>query len=62
MEIDELLSVMQLSSKDDMQTLDQALADLIKRNIVTIEEAMKKSSRPERLKRLLQFQADVSPL
>ncbi len=58
----ELPNVMQMSSKDGMQTLDQALADLIRRNIVTEEEAMKKSSNPARLKRQLQFQADVSPL
>ncbi len=58
----ELSSIMQMSSKDGMQTLEQALADLIKRNIVTQEEAEKKSSNPARLKRLLQFHADVSPL
>ena len=58
----ELPSIMQMSSKDGMQTLDQALADLIRRNLVTKEEAMKKSSNPKRLTRLLQFQADVSPL
>ena len=58
----ELPSIMQMSSKDGMQTLDQALADLIRRNKITKEEAMKKSSNPARLARLLQFQADVSPL
>ena len=58
----ELPSVMQISSKAGMQTLDQALADLIRRNIVTEEEAMRASSNPARLKRQLQFQADVSPL
>lgn len=58
----ELPSIMQMSSKDGMQTLDQALADLIRRNLVTKEEAMKKSSNQKRLTRLLQFQADVSPL
>ncbi len=58
----ELPSIMQMSSKDGMQTLDQALADLVRRNIVTEEEAMRKSSDPGRLKRQLQFQADVSPL
>lgn len=58
----ELHSVMQLSSKDGMQTLDQALADLVRRNIVTVEEAMNKSSNPERLKRQLQFHTDASPL
>ncbi len=52
----ELPNIMQLSSKDGMQTLDQVLADLVRRNIVTREEAMMKSSNPERLKKSLQFQ------
>ncbi len=57
----ELPSIMQMSGKEGMQTLDQALSDLIKRNMVTEEAAMKASSNPARLKRLTQFQADVSP-
>ena len=52
----ELPSVMQLGAKDGMQTLDQALADLVRRGIVTQEEAMMKSSNPERLQKALQFQ------
>lgn len=52
----ELPSVMQLGAKDGMQTLDQALADLVRRGIVTQEEAMMKSSNPERLLKVLQFQ------
>jgi len=51
----ELHSVMQLSSKDGNQTLDQALADLVKKKLVTLEEAMNKTSNPARLSRLLQF-------
>jgi len=58
----ELPSIMQMSSKEGMQTLDQALADLVRNKIVTQEEAMRKSSDPGRLKRQLQFRADVSPL
>ncbi len=50
----ELPSIMQLSSKDGMQTLNQALADLVIKRIVTIEEAVIKSSSPERLKKLVQ--------
>ena len=50
----ELYSVMQLGSKDGMQTLNQALADLVRQRIVTQEEAMKKSSSPGQLNRLLQ--------
>jgi len=51
----ELPNVMRLSSKDGMQTLDQALADLVKGKMVTQEEAMMKSSNPERLLKSLQF-------
>jgi len=58
----ELPSIMQMSSKEGMQTLDQALADLVRRNMVTIEEATKRSSDPGRLKRQLQLRADMSPL
>ncbi|MGD0353569.1 MAG: type IV pilus twitching motility protein PilT [Dehalococcoidia bacterium] len=52
----ELHSVMQLSSAENMQTLDQALADLVRKKIVTLEEAKMKSSHPDRLKKLLEFQ------
>ena len=52
----ELHSVMQLSSAEGMQTLDQALAELVRRKIVTLDEAKMKSSHPDRLKKLLEFQ------
>lgn len=51
----ELHNVMQLSASEGMQTLDQALADLVRRKLVTLEEAMMKSSSPEKLKKLLDF-------
>jgi twitching motility protein PilT len=47
---------MQLNSKDGMQNLDQALTELVRDNIVSQEEAMAKSSNPERLTKMLQFQ------
>jgi twitching motility protein PilT len=50
----QLPSVIQMGSKDGMQTLDQALADLVKRRIVTQEEAMTKSSDAEQLRKLSQ--------
>ena len=56
----ELHSVMQLSSAESMQTLDQALADLVKKKIVTLEEAKMKSSHPDRLKKLVDYQ-QMSP-
>jgi twitching motility protein PilT len=52
----ELHSVMQTSARDGMQTLDQSLSDLVRAQIVTMEEALKKSSRPEALKRLMSYQ------
>jgi twitching motility protein PilT len=55
----ELHSVMQLSSAEGMQTLDQALADLVRKKMVTLEEAKMKSSHPDRLKKLLDYQHDA---
>jgi twitching motility protein PilT len=55
----ELHSIMQLSSAENMQTLDQALANLVKKKIVTLEEAKMKSSHPDRLKKLVEFQQDT---
>jgi twitching motility protein PilT len=49
----QLPNVMQLGSKDGMQTLDQALAELVRRHIVTQEEAMMKSSNPEQINKSL---------
>jgi twitching motility protein PilT len=50
----QLPSVMELGSNDGMQTLNQALADLIRRRVITREEAMMKSNDPEQLRKLLQ--------
>ena len=53
----ELNGVMQVSSKDGMITLDQALVDLVRRKIVSPEEALSVSSNPKRLK----TQIDAAP-
>jgi twitching motility protein PilT len=58
----ELSSFMQLSIKDGMQTLDQALADLVRSGVVSDEEALMKTSNPERLKKSLQFQCGAAKL
>ncbi len=52
----ELPNVMRLSSKDGMRVLDEALASLVRDGIVSQEEAMMKSSNPDRLKKSLEFQ------
>ncbi len=51
----EILSVMQLGAKDGMTTLDQFLAELVKKKIVSSDQAMQKTSNPERLIKMLQF-------
>lgn len=55
----ELHNVMQLNSKDGMQNLDMALVQLIRDGIVSQEEATVRSSNPERLTKLLQFQLNT---
>jgi twitching motility protein PilT len=45
----------EVSSKEEgMQTIEQALAELVSRNIVTMEEALMKSNNPSKLKQLFQ--------
>ena len=51
---------MQLSAKEGMLTLDQSLSELVRKKIVTTDEAMLKTSNPDRLAKLLQFNASVS--
>lgn len=51
----ELPDVMQLNANEGMQTLEQALAELVRTRIITQDEAMMRSSHPERLQKLLQY-------
>jgi twitching motility protein PilT len=52
--VEQIYSVMQTGSNKGMQTLEQALVDLVSRGIVTQEIAMARSSRPDQLLGLLQ--------
>jgi Tfp pilus assembly pilus retraction ATPase PilT len=47
---------MEIGMKDDMQTLGNALADLVRRNVVTREDALQVSSNREQLLKLLNRQ------
>jgi len=49
----QLYSQMQTGGQYGMQTLERALADLVQQDVVSPEEAMTKTSRPEELQRLL---------
>ena len=48
--VEQIYSFMQTSSGRGMQTMEQALADLVVRNVVTYETAVSRSSRPEQLR------------
>ena len=49
----QLPNVIQMGSKYGMQTFHQALADLVRRCVITREEAIMKSGDPEQLRKLL---------
>jgi twitching motility protein PilT len=47
--VEQIYSVMQTNTKKGMQTMEQALAHLIQHRIVTFEDGITRSSRPEQL-------------
>ncbi len=49
----QIYSTIQTSSEAGMQTLESALANLVNEGLVTVEDAMTKSSRPSELQRLI---------
>jgi twitching motility protein PilT len=52
--VEQIYSYMQTGSRSGMQTMEQALADLVVRRVVTSEEALHRSSRRQELSDLLQ--------
>ncbi len=50
----QIYSTLQTSSGSGMQTLESALANLVNQKLITLEDALLKSSKPAELKRLLQ--------
>jgi len=55
----EVSNVLRLSTKDGNQSLDQALADLVRKGLVAKEEAMLKTSNPAKLNGLLGVQSQA---
>jgi twitching motility protein PilT len=49
----QMISVMQTHKEQGMQTLDQALRDLFRNHIISLDEALKHTNDPENLRRLL---------
>jgi twitching motility protein PilT len=58
--VEQIYSVMQTGGKRGMQTLEQALADLTVRGIISESAALARSSRPEQLHGLLQRGAGLA--
>lgn len=56
----EIPVTIEVSTPEGMQTLDQALADLAKRKIITPEDALIRSRNPVRLQQLLQSQRETT--
>ena len=52
--IEQIYSVMQTSTSRGMMTMEQSLADLVQRGVVTQEAAFARSSRPDQLAGLLE--------
>jgi twitching motility protein PilT len=52
--VEQVYSVMQTSTAKGMQTMEQSLADLVIRKVITLEDALSRSSRPEQLFGLLE--------
>jgi twitching motility protein PilT len=52
--VEQIYSVMQTSSSRGMQTMEQSLADLIMRRVVTPDVAFTRSTRPDQLRGLLE--------
>ena len=50
----QIYSTIQMNQAIGMQTLEMALAGLYKQGVITIEDALSRSSRPDELKRLMQ--------
>ncbi len=52
--VEQLYTVMQTSSSRGMQTMEQALADLVLRHVVTLDEALTRTTRREQLLGILE--------
>jgi len=60
--VEQVYSVMQTGTSKGMQTMEQALADLVLRKVITLDDALSRSSRAEQLFGLLERAGmDVAP-
>ena len=59
--VEQIYSVMQTNTGRGMQTLEQALVDLVTRGVITKEVALSRSSRPDQLLGLMQRSGLAAP-
>jgi twitching motility protein PilT len=59
--IHQIYSSLQAGSKYGMQTMNQAMVDLVRRRLITREQALNRSSVPDELAQLLQHDSPASP-
>ena len=52
--VEQVYSIMQTNTSRGMQTMEQALADLALRRVVSLDDALSRSSRPEQLTGILE--------
>jgi twitching motility protein PilT len=52
--VEQIYTIMQTGTSKGMQTMEQALAELVLRNVVTVEVGLSRSSRPDQLRGLLE--------
>ena len=52
--VEQIYSIMQTGTSKGMQTMEQALAELVQRGVITLDDALTRSSRPEQLFGLLE--------
>jgi twitching motility protein PilT len=52
--VEQIYSIMQTGTSKGMQTMEQALAELVLRRVVTVDVALSRSSRPDQLVGLLE--------
>ena len=52
--VEQIYSIMQTGTSKGMQTMEQALAELVQRSVITLDDALTRSSRPEQLFGLLE--------
>jgi len=59
--IEQIYSVMQTSTSRGMMTMEQSLAELVQRGVITFETAFSRSSRPDQLEGLLERSGFTPP-